>query len=79
VQVRVGALPAPLVGLGHVVVDHDVHALDVDAAADEVGGHEDALRALLELLVDAEALLLRGGVGGGGGVGRWVRGGGGLE
>lgn len=50
-QVGVGAIAMPLVGLGHVVVDHDVHALNVDAAAHQVGGHQDALLALLEGLV----------------------------
>ena len=51
VQVGVGAVAVALVGLGHVVVDHDVDALDVDAAPHQVGGHQDALLALLELLV----------------------------
>ena len=33
---------------GHVVVDDDVHALDIDASSDEIGGDEDALIAILE-------------------------------
>ena len=56
-----GAAHAVQVGIrpvGHVVVDDDVDALDVDAARDEVGGDEDALVALLEGLVPGESLLL---------------------
>ena len=30
--------------LGHVVVEHDVHALNVHAAAEQVCGHEDSLK-----------------------------------
>ena len=45
-------------GLGEVVVDHDVHALDVDAAAEEVRRHEDALLEVLEVLVAVDALVL---------------------
>jgi hypothetical protein len=59
VQVRVCAVALLLVGLGHVVVDDNVHALDVDAAADQVGGHQDALLALLEGLVHAEPARIR--------------------
>lgn len=44
--------------VGEVVVDHDVHALDVDAAAEEVGGHQDALGEVLEGLEAGDALLL---------------------
>ncbi len=33
--------------LGHVVVEHDVDALDVDAAAEQVGGHQDPLLEVL--------------------------------
>ena len=40
-----------LIGFRHVVVDHNVDALDVDATAHQVSGHQDALLALLELLV----------------------------
>lgn len=47
VEVLVGAV----VAIGEVVVYHDVHALDVDAAAEQVGGHENALLEVLELLV----------------------------
>lgn len=39
--------------------DDDVHALDVDAAAHQVGGHQYALVALLEGAVAREPLLLR--------------------
>jgi len=51
-EVGVGAV-------GHVVVDDDVDALDVDAACDEVGRDEDALVTLLERFVPRQALLLR--------------------
>lgn len=37
--------------LGHVIVDDDVDALNVNAAPHQVGGHQDAFGALLELLV----------------------------
>ena len=45
--------------LGHVVVEHDVHALDVHATAEEVRRDEDPLLEVLELLIAREALLLR--------------------
>mmetsp|Transcript_103648 Transcript_103648/g.278583 ORF Transcript_103648/g.278583 Transcript_103648/m.278583 type:complete len:214 (+) Transcript_103648:157-798(+) len=51
VQVRVAVI-------GHVVVDDDVHPLDVDAAPEQVGGNHDALLELLELLVARDAVLL---------------------
>ena len=41
-----------------VVVDDDVHSLDVNAAAKEVGRDEDALVEILELLEACEALFL---------------------
>ena len=44
--------------VGEVVVDHDVHALDVDAAAEQVRAHQDALREVLERLEPGDALLL---------------------
>jgi hypothetical protein len=34
--------------IGEVVVDNDVNSLDVNATAEEVGGHQDALVELLE-------------------------------
>lgn len=37
--------------LGHVVVDDDVDALNVNAAPHQVSSHQDAFGALLELLV----------------------------
>lgn len=37
--------------IGEVVVHHDVDALDVNTAAEEVGGHQDPLFEVLELLV----------------------------
>lgn len=51
VQVGVGAVALPLVCLWHVVVDHDVDALDVDASPNKVGRDQNALLPLLELLV----------------------------
>ena len=50
-EVCIGAVAVLLVRDRHVVVDDDVHALDINTAADEVGGDEDALLSLLELLV----------------------------
>ena len=50
-QVRVGIL-------GHVVVEDDVDSLDVHAAAEQVGRHQDALLEILELLIAREALFL---------------------
>ncbi len=58
-QVGVRPVAVLVVRLGHVVVDDDVDALNVDAAPDEVRGDQDALRALLEELVRLQALLLR--------------------
>ena len=36
--------------LGHVVVDDDVDALDVDTTAEQVCGNKDALLEVLELV-----------------------------
>ena len=47
----VEVLVRAVVAVGEVVVHHDVHALDVDAAAEEIGGHQDALLEVLNLLV----------------------------
>lgn len=47
VQVLVGSI----IAIGEVVVHHDVHALDVDTTAEQVGGHQDTLLEVLELLV----------------------------
>ena len=48
-----------LVGVvGHVVVDDDVDALDIDSATEEIGGDEDAGLELLEALVAGDAFLL---------------------
>lgn len=52
VEVCVSAIALPLVSLRHVVVDHDVDTLDIDASSHEVSGHQDALLPLLELFVD---------------------------
>jgi hypothetical protein len=41
-----------------VVVDDNVDSLDVDASAEQVGGHEDALVEVFEGLVASDALLL---------------------
>ncbi len=64
VQVRVGGLcQAVLVGaagvggrVGHVVVDGDVDALDIDAAAEDVGADADAVLEVLELGVALDAV-----------------------
>lgn len=45
--------------LGHVVVEHNIHTLDVHAAAEQVGGDQDALGEVFELLVSLQAILLR--------------------
>merc|ERR1719278_2196712 len=44
--------------LGHVVVENNIDPLDVHATPEEVGGHEDPLLEILELLVSGESLLL---------------------
>ena len=56
-----GAADAVQVGvahLGHVVVDDDVDALDVDAAAPDVRRDEDTVLEVLEGLVERDALRL---------------------
>lgn len=58
VEVRVCSVAVPLVGLWHVVVDHDVDPLNVNASADQVGGHEDAVLAALEVGVGLDTVLL---------------------
>ena len=40
--------------LGHVVVEDDVDTLDVHPAAEQVGGHQNSLLEVLELLVSDE-------------------------
>ena len=48
-----------LIGLvGEVVVDDDVDPLNVDASAEEVGGHQDALVEVLEGFESRNALFL---------------------
>mmetsp|Transcript_125271 Transcript_125271/g.400431 ORF Transcript_125271/g.400431 Transcript_125271/m.400431 type:complete len:293 (-) Transcript_125271:886-1764(-) len=42
----------------HVVIDHNVDPLDVDATAEQVGGDHDSLLELLELLVARNAVFL---------------------
>ena len=49
--------------LRHVVVDHDVHALDINPAPHQVCRHQDALVALLELLVLLQPAAQQEGVG----------------
>ena len=51
VQVGVGIL-------GHVVVEDDVDSLDVHATTKQVGGHQDPLLEVLELLIPGQSLLL---------------------
>ena len=55
VQVCIGAVAMPLIGLRHIIVDDNVDALDVNAAANQVSGHQDALLTLLERLVYCKA------------------------
>ena len=43
--------------LGHVVVEDDVDSLDVHPAAEQVGGDQDPLLEILELLVPKVVLL----------------------
>ena len=50
-EVCVRAVPVLLVSERHVIVNDDVHALDIDTAADEVRSNKYALLSLLELLV----------------------------
>lgn len=46
-QIRIGVL-------GHVVIDDDVDTLDVNTPPHKVGGHQDALKAVLEVLVTVQ-------------------------
>ena len=36
---------------GHVVVEHDVHSLDIHTTTEQIGGHQNTLLEILELLV----------------------------
>jgi hypothetical protein len=47
--------------IGEVVVDNDVNSLDVNATAEEVGGHQDALVELLEGEEERECVCVWGG------------------
>ena len=44
--------------LRHVVVEHNIDSLNVHATTEEVGGNQDPLLEILELLVSGESLLL---------------------
>lgn len=44
--------------LGHVVVEHDVHSLNVHATTEQVCGDQNALLEVLELLVTRQPFLL---------------------
>lgn len=55
VQVCVGTIAMPLVCLRHVIIDDDVDALNVDATAHKISGHQDALLPLLERLVHLQS------------------------
>ena len=44
--------------LRHVVVEDDVDTLDVHPAAEQVGGDQDPLLEILELLVPEEVVLM---------------------
>jgi len=52
VQVGVG-------GVGHVVVDDDVHTLDVDSSTPNVGRNQNAVLEVLEGLVPAGPMVAR--------------------
>ena len=54
-EVCVGTIAMPLVCLRHVVVDDNVDALNVNAAAHKISGHQDALLSLLERLVHLQS------------------------
>ena len=42
--------------LWHIVIDDNIHALDVDPAAEQVRGNEDAGFELLEVLVPLDTI-----------------------
>ena len=44
---------------GHVVVEHDVHALDVHTTTEKIRCNQNALLEVLERLISLQALLLR--------------------
>lgn len=54
VQVLVG----PIVAIREVVVDHNVHAFDVDTATEQIRRYQDPLLEVLELLVSVSPVLL---------------------
>ena len=56
-QVRVGTVAVPVISLGHVIVNDNVDALDVNTAPHQVSGHQDALLALLEGLVHLQPVV----------------------
>merc|ERR1712038_622590 len=45
--------------LGHVVVENDVDPFDVHASAEQVGGHQNSLLEILELLIARQSFFLR--------------------
>ena len=42
--------------LGHVIVEHNVHSLDIHTTSKEVGGDEDTFMEILELLVSVQSI-----------------------
>ena len=54
VEVGVSAIALAIISLRHVIVDDDVHTLDVNTSANQIRGHQQALLTLLELLVGIE-------------------------
>merc|ERR1711862_51839 len=44
--------------VGHVVIDDDVHSLDVNAASEQICRHHDTLLELLELFVTRDSIFL---------------------
>lgn len=47
--------------LGHVIVEHNVHTLDIHTTTEQVGRDQDSLLKVLELLIARQTLLLRHG------------------
>ena len=55
VKICVSTIALLLVGFGHIIVDDDVDALDINATSDEVSRHQQPFLALLELLIGGQS------------------------
>lgn len=42
----------------HIIVDHEVHSLDIDSSRHQIGGHQDSLLSFLENIIKLDSLLL---------------------